>query len=75
MVSKIYPADLQINQANTPDTEASFMDLDLFISNYIDSTEINDKRDDLDFEIVYFPYIDGDVPRSTSYGVYISQCI
>ena len=34
-----------------------------------------DKRDDLDFEIVNFPFLDGDVPRSTSYGVYISQLI
>ena len=29
----------------------------------------------LDFEIVNFPFLDGDVPRSTSYGVYISQII
>ena len=28
-----------------------------------------------DFEIVIFPFLDGDVPRSTSYGVYISQLI
>ena len=34
-----------------------------------------DKRDDLDFDIVNFPFLDGDVPRSTSYGVYISQLI
>ena len=34
---------------------------------------IYDKRDDFDFNIVNFPYEDGDVPRSTSYGVYISQ--
>ena len=27
------------------------------------------------FEIVNFPFLDGDVPRSTSYGVYISQLI
>ena len=31
--------------------------------------------DDFDFEMVNFPFIDGDVPRSTSYGVYISQLI
>ena len=36
---------------------------------------IYDKRDDFDFEIVNFPFLDGDVPRSTSYGVYISQLI
>ena len=27
------------------------------------------------FEIVMFPFLDGDVPRSTSYEVYISQLI
>ena len=34
-----------------------------------------DEGDDFDFEIVTFPLLDGDVPRSTSYGVYISQLI
>ena len=33
------------------------------------------KRDDFDFDIVNFPFLDGDVPRSASYGVYISQLI
>ena len=30
---------------------------------------------DFDFEIVSFPFLDGDVPRSTSYGIHISQLI
>ena len=34
-----------------------------------------DKRDDFDFDIVNFPFLDGDVPRRTAYGVYISQLI
>ena len=33
------------------------------------------KSNDSDFEIVNFPFLDGDVPRSPSYGVYISQLI
>ena len=49
--------------------------LHLSISNDIVSTKINDKRDDFDFENINFPFLDGDVPRSTSYGVYISQLI
>ena len=49
------------------------MDLNLCISNGTVSTEIYDKRDDFDFDIVNFPFLDGDVPRRTSYGVYISQ--
>ena len=51
------------------------LDLHLSISNDIFSTKIYDKRDYFDFEIVNFPFLDGDVPRSTSYGVYISQLI
>ena len=36
---------------------------------------IYDKRDDFDFDIVNFPFLDGDVPRRTSYGVYKFQLI
>ena len=39
------------------------------------SSKIYDKRDDFNFEIVNFPFFYGDVPRSSSYGVYISQLI
>ena len=75
MVSQIYPSELQLNKANTSDTEAAFLAFHLSISNDIVSTKIYDKRDDFDFEIVDFPFLDSDVPRSTSYGVYISQLI
>ena len=52
-----------------------FLDLQLSISNDIVSTKIYDKCGDFDFEIVNFPFLDGDVPRSTPYGIYISQLI
>ena len=66
MVSQIYPSELQLNKANTSDAKAAFLELHLSISNDIVSTKINDKRDDFDFEIVDFPFLDGDVLRSTS---------
>ena len=31
--------------------------------------------DDFDFDIVNFSFLDSDVPRSTSYDVYMSQLI
>ena len=49
--------------------------LDLSILNGIVSNKLYDKRDEFIFEIDNFPSIDGDVPRSPSYGVYISQLI
>ena len=60
MVGQIYPTELQLNKANSSDTVSS---------------KIYDKRGDFNFEIVNFPFLDGDVPRSPSYGVYISQLI
>ena len=77
MVNRIYPPELLLNKAYTTDTEATFLDLHLFISNRFVSSKIYDKRDDFDFDIVNFPFLDDDIPRSTctSYGVYISQRI
>ena len=56
-------------------THLLFLDLNLSITNGIVSSKIYDKQDDFNFEIVNFPFLDGDVPRSPSYGVYISQLI
>ena len=75
MVGQIYPTELQLNKANSSDTEAPFLDLNLSITNGIVSSKIYDKRDDFNFEMVNFPFLDKDVSRSPSYGVYISQLI
>ena len=70
MVGQIYPTELQLNKANSSDIEAPFLDLNLSKTNGIVSSKIYDKQ-----MIVDFPFLDGDVPRSPSYGVYISQLI
>ena len=75
MVGQLYPTELQLNKANSSDTEALFLDLNLSITNGIVSSKIYDKRDDFNFEKVNFQLLHGDVPRSPSYGVYISQLI
>ena len=45
---------------------ATFLDLHLLISNEIVSTKTYGKRDDFDFEIINFPFLDDDVPCSTT---------
>ena len=74
MINQIYPPELQLNKANISDTEAPFLDLHLSVATAFVSSKIYDKRDDFDFDIVNFPFLDG-VPRRASYGVYISQLI
>ena len=49
--------------------------LNLYVTNSIVSSKIYDKRNDFNFELVNFPFSDGDVHCSSSYGVYISQRI
>ena len=75
MVNQIYPPELKLNKANTSDAETPFLDLHLSNSYGFVSFKIYDKCDDFDFDIVIFPFLDGDVPRPPSYEVYISQLI
>ena len=75
MVGQIYPTDRQLDKANSSDTEAPFFELNLSITNGIVSPKIYDKRDGFNFEIVNFSFLDGDVHRSPSYNVFMSQRI
>ena len=68
MVDRIHPTELQLNKANSSDTEAPFFG---FESLYI----CFDVQDEFEFDIINFLFfLDGDYPRRTSYGVYISPC-
>ena len=75
MVGQIYPTELQLNKANSSDTEAPLLDLNLSITNVIVSPKIYNKQVDFYFEIVNFPFLGRNVPRSPSYDLYISQLI
>ena len=75
MIGQRYPTELQLNKANSSDTEAPFLDLKLSMTNSTVSFKIYDIWDDLNFEIVNFLFLDEDVPRSPAYGLYIFQLI
>ena len=44
MVDRIYPTELQLNRANSSDTEAHFLDLNLCISNGTVSTKMHPNK-------------------------------
>ena len=72
----IYPAELQLNKANTSDKETSFLDLNIKVIGSDINTSVYDKRDDFGFPIVKsHGWVHGDVPRLPSYGIYISQLV
>ena len=74
-IPDIYPTELKLNKANTSDKETSFLDLNIKVIGSDVHTSVYDKRDYFGFPIVNFPWLDGNVPRLPSYGVYISQLV
>ena len=34
-----------------------------------------DKRNDYDFEVINYPFLDGNIPKNKSYSVFISQLV
>ena len=51
------------------------MDLKLYIDSGKFTSRFYDKRDDFNFPIVNFPFLDSNIPFALVYGVYISQLI
>ena len=72
---EIGQTDYLLNHPGIRKLRGSESSLQMTLMSGIVSSKIYDKRDDFNFEIVNFPFLDGDVPRSPSYGVYISQLI
>ena len=70
MISQM--SEIQLNKSNPSDAEAPSVGLRLIHYKWHSFTKI---YDNFNFEIVNFTFLDGDVSRSPSYGVYILQLI
>ena len=53
----------------------SYLDISISICGGKYVTEVYDKRDDFNFDIVNFSYVCSNIPAKPTYGVYISQLI
>ena len=58
-IPDLYPAELQLNKANTSDKETSFLDLIIKVIGSDIHTIAYDKRDDFGFPIVNFQWLSG----------------
>ena len=75
-LNSIYPAELEIKNTTESTRSSSYLDLQLHIG--ADGplfTKLFDKRDEFNFPIINFPFLDSNIPSSPAYGVYISQLI
>ena len=74
-IYKIYPRVLEIKPESNNPVEVAFLDLRLKCNNFQVSFSIYDKRDDFNFSIVNFPFIDSCIPKKSALGVFFSQLI
>jgi hypothetical protein len=74
-IHKIYPRELEVTLASVDCKKVSYLDLNIISENSRLTFSIYDKREDFDFEIVNFPYLDSCVPKKSAFGVFFSQLI
>ena len=74
-ISEIYPPELELKETTESENQASYLDVMLSIKENALFYKLYDKRDDYEFDIINFPFLDSNIPAGPAYGVYISQLI
>ncbi len=74
-IYKIYPRQLEIKPESNNPLEVAFLDLKLIIHNSMLTFSIYDKRDDFNFNIVNFPFMESCIPKKSALGGFFSQLI
>ena len=72
-IPNIYPSELTLKRTSGSDTKLSYLDISISICSSKYVTEVYDKRDVFNFNIINFPYMSSNIPANPTYGVYISQ--
>ena len=72
---KMYPEELILIPDDTDGTATHFLDLSLKIEEGFLSSSIYDKRDVFNFSVVNFPFLSGNIPNRSSYGVFIGELV
>ena len=74
-IYKIYPRDLEIKLESSDKKKLSYLDLMIESQSSKLVFSVYDKRDDFNFEIVNYPYLESCIPKKSALGVFISQLI
>ena len=74
-IYNIYPRELEIKPESKKFQKVSYLDLRIKSEGGTLDFSIHDKREDFNFQIVNFPYIDSSIPKKVALGVFYSQLI
>ena len=70
-IADVYPAELHQNKTKSYHKENFFLGFDFKVNKYDIHTSVYDKRKEFGFPIVNSPWLNGDIPRHTCYGIFI----
>ena len=67
-IPNIYPQALVLNRTTESDVHVSYLDINISIKQNIFLTNVYDKRDNFNFKIVNFPFLNSNIPTRPAYG-------
>ena len=75
LLSSIYPPEMVVNCTNVSPRKCHYLDLCISIYRAKYSVSLYDKRKDFPFNVILYPFLDGNIPSALSYGVFNSQLV
>lgn len=64
-----------VNKTNISKCKSNFLDLSISIYQGKFVFKLYDKRADYNFQVISYPFLDGNIPKGPTYGVFISQLV
>ena len=64
-----------VNCTNVSTRKCNYLDMSISIYSGKFKVTLYDKRNDYDFNVISYPYLDGNIPNNLSYGVFVSQLV
>jgi hypothetical protein len=75
VLSLIYPTEMVVNKTNISVCKSTFLDLQISIYRGKFLVKLYDKRKEYSFNVISYPFLDGNIPNGPSYGIFISQLV
>ena len=73
VLEDIYPREMKVNCTNVSRCKCNYLDVCISIYRGKFRSVLYDKRKDYEFDVISYPFLDGNIPKNLSYGVFISQ--
>ena len=75
ILGDIYPKEMIVNCTNVSPRKCNYLDLCISVYRGKFRVTLYDKRKDYSFNVISYPFLDGNIPKNLSYGVFISQLV